>query len=130
MNIKKFVNPFLVLLSIILSYYSGYFIGRLYIYLFPGVGGGLYSVPTDAAAFFVGWPLQFIFLITLLFTIFGGSKKKWWIGILLAPITTFWIIADPISIFSPVAVGLVGWGLGVGVERVIKLMKKRSDKMQ
>ncbi|MDO8609974.1 MAG: hypothetical protein Q7R95_05465 [bacterium] len=120
MNKKKFINPSIIIMSLFLSYYSGYFLGRAYMYLHPGVGGGLFLVPTNAAAFFIGWPLQFVFLITLLFTIFGGPKKKWWIGISLAPVAVFWIFADVITIYFPIIIGLIAYALGRGIELAIK----------
>ena len=127
MNIKKFTSPLLVLLSLVLSYFAGYFPGRVYTFLHPGIGGGSFLVPTNAAAFILGWPLAFVFFISLLFTIFGGPKKKWWIGILSAPVAILWIFGDIVTIYFPIAMGLLGWGLGLGVEKLVAKLKKPNQ---
>src|SRR3989339_453237 len=95
---KKFL---LVLGWLVSSILFAVFFGRLYYYLGFSKGGGLFS--------------SYIFFLTLLFTAFGGTKKYWWIGIALIPAVLFEVAFDLQHIYFPVAVGLVGWLLGKGV---------------
>lgn len=66
----------------------------------------------------VGFPLAYIFLLTLLFTAFGGTKKYWWVGILLIPAVVFEVYFDIAHIYFPILLALAGWLLGFLVRKL------------
>lgn len=114
----------LSIVIIVLAYLSGGIFGKVYLLFFDKVNTGVMSIPKSAVQYIIGWPLAYIFLSTLLFTAFGGIKKYWWIGILLVPAVLFELYFDWIHLYFPIAIGLVGWGLGFGVEKSLKMIKK------
>lgn len=70
----------------------------------------------------IGFPLIYIFILTLLFSAFGDSKKYWWIGVLLIPAVVFELYFDWQHIYIPIVLGLVGW---VGGYLISKAVAKR-----
>jgi len=60
----------------------------------------------------VGFPLSYIFFLSLLFTAFGGKQKYWWMGILLIPAAAVELYLDASHIYFPVVLGIVGWLVG------------------
>lgn len=118
-------NILLIVVALVAAFILSVFFGATYSYLFKSVGGGLFSMSSSASNQIIGLPIAYIFFVGLLFTAFGGSKKYWWIGILLLPAILFELYFDLIHIYFPIAVGLVGWGLGLGVEKGLKMISKK-----
>ena len=116
---KTIKNIFLLVLSLAGGYLLGRLFSTIYLNFFPGSGGSF----IDGRAL-IALPLNYIFSIFVLFTAFGDSKKYWWIGILLLPAILFELYFDLIHIYFPIVVGLAGWGLGLGVEKVVAKLKK------
>ncbi len=115
---KKFL---LFLATIVLSVLIASFVGKFYFYLFSAEkGGGIFSLPVDATNLLRGVTLSYFLLLTLLFTAFGGVKKYWWIGILLIPAVAFELYFDLAHIYFPLALGLLGWGIGLGISKLFK----------
>ncbi|OGH91986.1 MAG: hypothetical protein A2534_01095 [Candidatus Magasanikbacteria bacterium RIFOXYD2_FULL_39_9] len=117
---KKFL---LVLGWLVSSILFAVFFGRLYYYLGFSKGGGLFLSSNFFDDFINGLFPSYIFFLTLLFTAFGGTKKYWWIGIALIPAVLFEVAFDLQHIYFPVAVGLVGWLLGKGVNMLVEKHK-------
>lgn len=69
--------------------------------------------------------ITYAFFVTLLFTSIKRSSQYWWIGILLLPVVVFflWVGAGsnvPLAVsFSFVAAALIGWGVGLGVRKIL-----------
>lgn len=103
--LKKIVN---FIAALVFSYYSSGFIGNLYEKLFPGPT----SIFLGDFNTIIGFPLAYIFFLTLLFAAFGGSQKYWWMGVLLVPAAAFELYFDLAHIYFPVLLGLAGWLLG------------------
>lgn len=74
----------------------------------------------------VGLPLSYIFFLTLLFTAFGGSKKYWWMGILLIPAAIFELYFDLEHIYFPIIIGSAGWLVGLFIQRMLSKFLKQS----
>lgn len=109
-----------ILVSYVLSYLLSWYFGTLYFAVFPNLlGGGFFS--DNAARSLVGLPLALIFLATLILTTIGRKHKYWWIGIALIPAILFEIAVDPIHIYFPIALGVVGWAAGLGVHKLLRL---------
>jgi hypothetical protein len=70
-----------------------------------------------------GIPFAYIFFLLLLFTAFGDAKKYWWITIALIPAVLFEVAFDLQHIYFPVAIGLVAWLLGKGVNMLVAKYK-------
>ncbi|MBI5734180.1 MAG: hypothetical protein HY973_04555 [Candidatus Kerfeldbacteria bacterium] len=108
--IKK-IGLFVVML--LCSYLFSPLAGELYDKVVRSVGGWIDFRPL------IGLPAAFIFFLPLLFTAFGGLKKYWWIGILLLPAAAFEVYFDWAHIYFPIAIGLIGWLLGLGISRLL-----------
>ncbi|MBI5729244.1 MAG: hypothetical protein HY983_03345 [Candidatus Magasanikbacteria bacterium] len=117
MKYKNFVLFILVsFLSILLAAPAGQFYQR---FIRMPVGFGSFIIPIFWYNFTDGIILSFIFFLTLLFTAFGDQKKYWWIGILLIPAALFEVYFDLAHIYFPIALGLLGWLVGKGIEMVV-----------
>ncbi|MDP3784697.1 MAG: hypothetical protein Q8R12_01310 [bacterium] len=121
--IKNLAILFVVL---VLAYFFANQVGSLYAYFFPqqgGGGGGLFAISDAFAVGLMGIPLSYIFFLALFFTAFGGSKKYWWMGILLIPAVVFEVYFDLEHIYFPIILGLAGWLLGFLVSKIISASK-------
>lgn len=92
-------------------------------YLFSGIFGQLYEKIIGPSGSFIdttvliGWPLAYIFFISLLFSAFSKEGKYWWIGIFLIPAAVFELYFDASHIYFPIILGLVGWIVGLGISK-------------
>src|SRR3989344_88144 len=112
----KIVKDIIVFVGVlIVSYFLAPVFGSLYSYFFPNNLGG--ALPTSVTVALLGFPLAYIFFLTLLFTAFGGQKKYWWIIILLIPAAIFEVYFDFSHIYFPILLGLLGWLIGFGISR-------------
>ena len=119
-DLKNLIKNICILIVVlVLAYFFANQVGNLYVYFFPqgASEGSLFSTPKSAENFLLGIPLSYIFFLTLLFTAFGGSKKYWWIGVLLIPAVIFQVYFDLSHIYFPIALGLIGWLLGFLIQK-------------
>lgn len=77
----------LIVLSILLSAPSGYLLNK-YIFVVNG-GFATFSIPTDLSAIINGLPVSYLFLIPLLFIIFGKQKKILMVVLFSLPMIIF-----------------------------------------
>ncbi len=70
-------------------------------------------------------PIAYAFFLFLIFTIFGGKGKYWWIGILTLPALAFELYFDLSHIYFPVFLALLGWLIGLGIQKIV-LKPKRN----
>lgn len=95
------------------------------VYFFSGVTGQLYRIIFGPAGSFIdtkalsGISLSYTFFLTLIFTAFGDRHKYWWIAVLLIPAAIFEIYFDLEHLYFPIALGLLGWLLGLGSRKLI-----------
>lgn len=107
-DLKNVIKNIAILFAVlVLAYFLSTYFGVLYENLIGSLRGSF----VDLRSVF-GLPLSYAFLLTLLFTAFGGSKKYWWIGILLIPAVIFEVYFDLSHIYFPIILGLGGWLLG------------------
>lgn len=107
----KYKNILLVIVVFFLAYFLEPSFNPLFKEFFNYSSGIFFVYEEVIFSLFVIIEL-FIFFLTLLFTIFGGEKKYWWIGILLIPAAAFEIYFDFSHIYFPIALGLIGWAIG------------------
>ena len=112
-------NIAILIVALVFSYFVAVYFGNFYVYFFPqsSSGGSFFSTPKAVENFLLGFPLAYIFFLALLFTAFGGSKKYWWIGVLLIPAVIFEVYFDLSHIYFPIALGLIGWLLGFLIQK-------------
>lgn len=117
---KILKNVFLVLIAIVLSLPLGSFIGNLYANFFNAHGTFVNM------ASFVGIPFGYELLVPLLFIAFGGEGKSkyWWIGILLIPALVLEVYLDLGHIYFPIILALLGWGIGFGIQKLVKKIRR------
>ena len=119
-DLKNLIKNICILIVVlVLAYFFANQVGNLYVYFFPqgASEGSLFSTPKSAENFLLGIPLAYIFFLHLLFTAFGGSRKYWWLGILLIPAAAFEVYFDLSHIYFPIALGLIGWLLGFLIQK-------------
>src|SRR3989344_1571833 len=109
-TLKKFT---ILLIVLLVSNYFSTTATNLYDKFFDS---GSSFVNLDAL---VGFPLAYVFFLSLLFTAFGGAKKYWWLGILLIPAAAFEVYFDLEHIYFPIILGLAGWVLGYLVSKFL-----------
>ena len=119
-------NIILIIIVLALAHFGATILGKLYIYFFPQIWG-LFSLSKDAGEYFIGFPLTYIFFVPLLYTAFGGAKKYWWIGILLIPAILFELYVDFSHIYFPIALGIVGWLLGLAVLKIFPRLNSQES---
>ena len=117
----KINHFFLFLLVIVVSILLAYPVGVTYVKLFNivSIGFSSFIVSRFWSDFFDGVIPSYIFVLPLIFVSIGGEKKYWWIGILLIPAALFELYFDAGYIYFPIALGLLGWVLGLGVRKLI-----------
>lgn len=109
---KIFKNVLIFIVGFLIALFLSSMAGDYYRKLF---GGGTW---VDLGTV-VGFPLAYIFFLTLLFTAFGDRHKHWWIGILLIPALWFELYFDLSHLYVPITLGLVGWLLGFGISKLL-----------
>ena len=119
---KILKNILLIITALLFVYFFAYEFGKFYLNFYPDAGGSF----LDGTGI-VGIPLAYIFFIILLFSAFGDVKKYWWIGILLLPAVLFEVYFDLIHIYFPIAIGIVGWLLGKGIEIILKKIQLKKS---
>lgn len=102
------------------SFFLGSVLGKVYAFFIPTRDFSVASIPSEITQNIIGWPLSYIFFLTLLFTAFGGAKKYWWIGIGLIPAVLFEVAFDLRHLYFPIAIGLVAWLVGRGVALLLQ----------
>jgi len=104
-----------------LAYFSSYSVGEFYDSFFH-IGGYV-----DMTVL-IGLPLAYIFFLIFIFTIFGDKNKYLWILFGLLPAALFEIYFERLHIYFPILIGLVGWGLGAGLNWVITKKFAKASK--
>ena len=113
-----FKNLGLFVLAVLVAYIASPLLGELYNKVFKQ-----YGTYVDLRML-SGLPLAYIFSLIFLFTAFGDTKKYWWIGFALIPAVLFEVAFDLRHIYFPIAIGLVAYALGRGIELAIKKFRK------
>jgi|SRR3989344_5779107 len=116
MRILKNIGIFLAVL--ILAFLLANPLGK---FLFPlgyTISFASFIVPEYWYYFFDGIIFSYTFFLFLLFTAFGGKGKYWWMGIAILPALAFELYFDLPHIYFPIALGIVGWVIGFGVQKI------------
>src|SRR3989344_5455454 len=106
------VRLLLVVSSCLATIWTATYFGIFYKYLFPYISGGSFIGSQDACNWIIGYPLGLVFLLTFLMHVQGEKNVWWWIGVALIPAVLFEVLFDPLHLYVPIALGLLGWGLG------------------
>lgn len=77
--------------------------------------------------YFFDWIfLSYSFFLFFIFTTFSSGKGKyWWMGVLVLPALAFEVYFDLSHIYFPIALGLLGWLIGLGIQRLIAKLKTK-----
>jgi hypothetical protein len=111
------VNLGLLMVAVMFAYLSAYQFGELSS-LLGGSNGSFLDM-----TYLIGLPEAYLMAVVFLFVAFGKGNKKAWVTILLIPAVLINIL-DPLHIYIPIIIGLVGWGLGWGIDKGLKTIKK------
>ena len=122
---KIIKNIGILSLSLLLTFLTAYFFGLIFHKVYPiPPGFDSFIAPSSLSRFFDGFVSAYAFFIFILFIIFGDTKKYWWIGFALIPAVLFEVAFDLRHIYFPIAIGLVAYALGRGIELAIKKFRK------
>src|SRR3989344_6918741 len=111
-------NILLLVVVVILSYFTAGYFGSLYNNLVPYYGSSFFSVPKESALLFNGFIFAYLFFFILVFQLF--NKRNKWIFILLLPVVVLLVI-DWIHIYLPIFFGLIAYGLALLLRKVFKV---------
>ena len=102
-------------LSIVGALIAGTWVGMMYTLFFPTSTGGGWVGGPGAWELVIGFPLALIFLLCFLFTLLGsGTNIKRKLTWLLALPIIVELLIDPLHIYLPITLALIGYGLGLG----------------
>lgn len=112
-NVLKSLALFLA--ACVTAYFTSPYFGAIFTH-FQSSGGFFYSESL------LGLPLAYIFFVTVLFVGLESANKKLFIFLLIPAI----IIEsfDILHIYVPLIVLALGWFLGLGLEKLIKIIRK------
>src|SRR3989344_1864963 len=110
-----------LIIILFLSFFLSEYVGSLYQKITGDYGSW---IDTTIVA---GFPLVYIFFLTLVFTSFGEPKKYWLIGILLIPVAIFEIRFDLEHIYIPVLTGILGWLIGYGINKLWSNLRRQRN---
>ena len=116
MKILKYV--LLIVVAISMSFLFAQSVGEIYADIFNDHGFGV------NAAGLAGIPTIYIFLIALLFSAFGETKKYWWMILILLPVAFIVFYLDWYHWYFWIPLGLIGWGIGIGIQKLISKLNK------
>src|SRR3989344_2543922 len=111
------LNILLLILALIISYYTAPFFGGWYDKISPQYDFSFFNLGKESVLFIVGFPISYVFLITILFSTFGFGRRKVWTGILLTPAVLLWLNADLRHIYIPIILIVIAWVLGLGLRK-------------
>lgn len=122
---KILKNVLIFVFVLVLAYLLAYSFGKYFYGLNHQASFSSFIVPESIYYSIDGIFLSYIFFLTLLFTSFGGEGKEkwWWIGIGLVPVVAVELFLVPSLIYLPVILGLLGWGIGVGIHKLVGKLK-------
>lgn len=103
----------MLFLSGFLSYFLARFFGALYDNVFNSYG--FFGWGGESLQFIIGFPIAYLFFLSLLFTALGDQHKKYWIGIASIPALAFLLYFDFSHIYFHILFPLVGWLIGWGI---------------
>lgn len=115
-------NIGLLIVILIISYFTANYFGLLYDNFTPGSLGDKSWIGTpEAWQSIIGIPFAFIFFLILLFKLFGSGERNKWIGWLLVPPFLFFASGDLKHIYLPVILATVAYGLAILFRKIFHL---------
>ncbi|HEY4515744.1 MAG TPA: hypothetical protein VJH67_00975 [Candidatus Paceibacterota bacterium] len=116
---KNFIkNIILLVVVLVLSYFTSEYFGKLYDYFSPLYDSSFFPIPKEGLITITGVPFAYVFFLILLFKLFAWGNKKKWIGWLLVPPLLFFGSGDIKHIYLPIILGLIAFYLGKLLQRL------------
>lgn len=114
-RVKSFI---LLIIALLLSYYTAVHVGALYTQLFGE--GGAWIGSEDSWNFIIGLPLSLIFFLTLIPAtwVFKKTSSSFW---LISPIILWEIVLDIRHIYIPIALIILALGLSTLLKKILKI---------
>ena len=111
----------LIILSSLLALPFGYLLNN-YIFTISG-GFATFSLPTDLSAIINGLPVSYLFLVPLLFIIWGKLKKLVIVTVLSLPMLVFSYIVSPEYLFW----SFIFFVSGIAIAKILNFALKKSN---
>ena len=115
-----FKNIFLLIVVLVLSYFTANYFGAIYDKFVPQYEDSILGVPKTGIIFLTGLPFAYIFFTILLFKLFGFGNKNKWIIWLLVPALLFFGSGDIKHLYLPILLGLIALGLSTLLQKLFK----------
>jgi len=108
----------IIIVGILFAYYLAYSFGVFYNSLFPKAIGAGWIGSSDSIYSLVGLPLSSIFFLTM---VFRGilQKFKFLIFIIILPFFIWEFYIDLSHVYVPIILGVLGWSLGMVINKLI-----------
>lgn len=117
-------NLGLLVIVLVLSYFTAEYFGNLYNYFVPQYDDSLLGLPRESAIAFSGVPFAYVFFTIFIFKLFGNHNKNKWILILLLPALIIYLLNGIRFIYLPIILGLIAFGLAKIVSMVAGKLRK------
>jgi hypothetical protein len=122
-SLRKFLTyPFLFLIAIIISLSLSHFTGAFYNIFFPisSINIGDIGMNTATTSVILGFSLNYIFFLSLLFTLFGGSSKYKFISLFCLPyfLLVFAWLPGLLFLLGYILIAVLGCTLSVGIRKL------------
>ena len=114
---KTLSNILIIIFATLLSWLLSYRFGMLYEYFVPGSGGSF----IDGTGL-VGMPFAYVFFTPLFLNVFGFGKKNIWLTLAFIPAFLIYLL-DIRHVYYPIIMGVVGWSLGIAINKLIKKLQ-------
>lgn len=120
---KYFTYPFLWIVVVALSVFAAGLTGTLYSTLFPvsGISVGDIGLASASVAEMVGFSINYFFLLSTLFTLFGGRLRVWFVVLFISPYLIL-LLAPFSGTLILLALGVVataGHFFALGIQKLI-----------
>jgi hypothetical protein len=123
-NMKILRNVLPIVIVVVLVYLLSGEFGEIYRSVFPSEPyRDFFSLSDTSSNFIIGLPISYLFFLFLLFTAFGDTHKKWWIGIGTIPAAVILLYFDFSHIYFHAIFPIAGWLLGLGIARLLSFTR-------
>ena len=122
-------NILLFILVLVMSFATASYFGSLYNYFVPQDSSSMLGASKDTAIFTAGIFFSYVFLVPLIFELFGMGSKKKWIVVSLVPVILFYLSDNIKLVYIPILTAIIGFLLAKIINFLISKFKHPNPPM-